>query len=209
MNRLMSLGRDQRWRRLAAEALDLGPQARVLDVGFGTGDMALALRRCSPSATVIGVDPTRLMMEVSRGKPAMEAVGLAQADGLYLPFSDELFDAAISAFVLRNVPDVGQALREQHRVVRIGGRVACLEMSWPDTPVFGALFRVYFATVMPWITGRLTDQRAAYRYLPKSVESFQTPEELTRAMTQVGLKDARCHRLALGTVTIHVGVRTD
>ncbi len=207
MNRLMSLGQDRRWRRLTAEALSLRSRARVLDVGVGTGDMAMALRDCLPDAKVVGVDATRPMMDVGRSKPSMQAIELAQADGLHLPFRNGHFDGVVSAFLLRNVTDVKQALSEQRRVVRSGGRVACLEMSWPRTPVFGVLFRIYFAVLMPWVTGLLTGQPAAYRYLPRSVQRFQTPEELTEVMVQVGLNDVRCRKLALGTVTLHVGVR--
>jgi demethylmenaquinone methyltransferase/2-methoxy-6-polyprenyl-1,4-benzoquinol methylase len=221
MNRLMSLGRDRHWRELAADALALPPQGRVLDVGFGTGDMALALLDRWPSSTVVGVDPTRAMMQIGYQKLASRAgataragspqapspMGLAQADGLHLPFPDAHFDAAVSAFVLRNVVDVEQALVEQRRVVQAGGRVGCLEMSWPRTPVFGALFRFYFADLMPRITGVLSGQPAAYRYLPRSVQRFQTPDELSQTMVRVGLRDVSYRKLALGTVTIHVGTR--
>lgn len=220
MNRLMSLGQDRRWRRLAADALALPPDGRVLDVGTGTGDMISALLRRWPDATVVGVDPTRAMMQVGYRKLELATrsaqsigsrrspLGWAEADGLRLPFPDRHFDAAVSAFVLRNVVDVEQALTEQHRVVRDGGRVGCLEMSWPRTPPFRALFRFYFADLMPRITGLLSGEPAAYRYLPRSVERFQTPAELTQTMERVGLRDVRCSKLALGTVTFHVGTRT-
>lgn len=207
MNRLMSLGRDRHWRRLAAAALDLPDHGKALDVGVGTGDMALAIRERWHDATVVGVDPTWTMMAHGRGKAGMEPIDLAQATGLRLPLPSQTFDGAVSAFVMRNVVDVEQALGEQCRVVREGGRVACLEMSWPRTPVFGALFRFYFSNLMPRLTGLLTGQPAAYRYLPRSVERFQTPRELKTTMEHVGLRDVCYRELALGTITLHVGVR--
>jgi demethylmenaquinone methyltransferase/2-methoxy-6-polyprenyl-1,4-benzoquinol methylase len=207
LNRLMSLGRDRHWRRLAAEAVELPPGGRVLDVGVGTGDMALALAARRPDVTVVGVDPTTPMMVVGRRKLENRQILWSQADGLHLPFPDEYFDAAVSAFVLRNVTDVSLALAEQRRVVRDGGSVVSLEMSWPRTPVLGPLFRFYFADLMPRITGLLSGQPAAYRYLPRSVQRFLTPQELQRAMEAVGLRDVRYRRLALGTVTLHVGER--
>jgi demethylmenaquinone methyltransferase/2-methoxy-6-polyprenyl-1,4-benzoquinol methylase len=220
MNRLMSLGQDRRWRRLTADTLDLPPRGRVLDVGAGTGDMTRALLNRWPEATVVGVDPTRDMLKIGYHKleeergstnpsgPGSPSVSWAQADGLHLPFPNGHFDAAVSAFVLRNVVDVEQALAEQHRIVQGGGRVACLEMSWPRSPLFGALFRFYFADLMPHITGLLSGQPAAYRYLPRSVQRFQAPEELAQTMARVGLRHVRYRKLALGTVTLHVGVRT-
>ncbi len=221
MNRLMSLGQDRRWRRLTADALALPPRGRVLDVGAGTGDMIRALLSRCPQATVVGVDPTKAMLKIGHQKLDDEpesthppgsgpsSVSWAQADGLHLPFPDGSFDAAVSAFVLRNVVDVEQALAEQHRVVRDGGRVGCLEMSWPRTPLFGALFRFYFGDLMPRITGLLSGQPAAYRYLPRSVQRFQTPGELAQTMARVGLRHVRYQKLALGTVTLHVGMRAE
>jgi demethylmenaquinone methyltransferase/2-methoxy-6-polyprenyl-1,4-benzoquinol methylase len=147
------------------------------------------------------------MMAVGRHKIDSPRTLWSQADGLHLPFPDETFDAAVSAFVLRNVTDVPQALAEQRRVVRDEGRVVALEMSWPHTPVLGPLFSFYFADLMPRITGLLSGQPAAYRYLPRSVERFLTPRQLQRTMEQVGLGDVRYRRLALGTVTLHVGER--
>lgn len=209
MNRLMSLGRDRHWRRLAAEAAALPASGRVLDVGVGTGDMTAALLERWPEATVTGVDPTMEMMRRGQRKPQASEAGWTQGDGLRLPFPSERFDAAVSAFVLRNVVDVTRALAEQWRVVKRGGRVVCLEMTWPRTPIFGALFHFYFAELMPRIAGALSGQPAAYRYLPRSVQRFLTPKTLKTAMEKVGLRNVRFQKMALGTVTLHVGKRAD
>jgi len=207
LNRLMSLGHDRRWRQIAADAVGLPPSGRVLDVGIGTGDMALALLHRWPGSTIIGVDVTVEMMRVGRRKPGARQVHWTQGNGFYLPFPDASFDGVVSAFVLRNVPDVLAALTEQHRVVRPGGRVVCLEMTWPRTPGFRSLFHLYFADMMPRITGLLSGYPAAYRYLPRSVQRFMAPEELKATMERAGLQDVRYHMLALGAVALHVGER--
>lgn len=209
MNRLLSLGQDRHWRKLTADALALPPEGCVLDVGVGTGDMAQAIMHRWPDAGVVGVDPTTQMMDVGRHKLRGNGIRWSQADGLSLPFPDESFDGAVSAFVMRNVVDVPRALTEQRRVVRPGSRVVCLEMSWPRIPIFRALFRFYFVDLMPRIAGVLSGQPAAYRYLPRSVEGFLTPGELTKRMEEVGLRNLRCRRLALGTVALHVTERVD
>lgn len=209
MNRLLSLGQDRHWRKLAADALELPPEGCALDVGVGTGDMARAIMHRWPDAQVVGLDPTTPMMNIGRQKLRTERIHWSQADGLSLPFPDEYFDSAVSAFVMRNVVDVPRALAEQRRVVRRGGRVICLEMSWPRTPIFSALFRVYFADLMPRIAGLLSGQPAAYHYLPRSVEGFFTPSELAKMMEDVGLRNLRCRRLALGTVVLHVTERAE
>jgi demethylmenaquinone methyltransferase/2-methoxy-6-polyprenyl-1,4-benzoquinol methylase len=207
MNRLMSLGRDRRWRRIAAELASPPAGGRVLDVGAGTGDMALALLRRWPGITIVGVDPTMEMMRLGWGKPGAARVYWAQGDGLRLPFPDAHFDIVVSAFVLRNVPNVSAALAEQYRVVRPGGCVICLDMTWPRTPGFRTLFRFYFAHLMPAITGVLSGQPATYRRLPRSVERFLTPEQLKATMEHAGLANVRYRMLALGTVALHVGER--
>lgn len=207
LNRLMSLGRDRHWRQAAAAALDLPDGARVLDVGAGTGDMSLALLRRWPGITVVGVEPAAEMMHVGRGKPDAEKVNWSQGNGLRLPFPDGYFDGVVSAFLLRNVPDVEGALTEQFRVVKPGGRVVCLEMTWPQMPGFREVFQFYFSKLAPPIMGILSGQPAAYRFLPRSVRRFLKPEQLKAAMERVGLQNVHYKMLMLGTVALHVGER--
>nr|HID14503.1 methyltransferase domain-containing protein [Anaerolineae bacterium] len=113
LNRLMSLGRDRRWRRIAADLAGLPAGGCALDVGVGTGDMALALLHRWPGIAVVGVDPAAEMMRIGQRKPGTERVRWTQGDGLHLPFPDGHFDAVVSAFLLRNVADVPGALAEQ------------------------------------------------------------------------------------------------
>jgi demethylmenaquinone methyltransferase/2-methoxy-6-polyprenyl-1,4-benzoquinol methylase len=207
LNHLMSLGRDHRWRRIAADAVGLPLDGRVLDVGVGTGDMALALLGRWPGSIVVGVDRTAEMMHRGQHKPGTGQVRWAQGDGLRLPFPDACFGGVVSAFLLRNVTDLSAALAEQHRVVRPGGRIVCLEMTWPRTAGFRELYRLYFAGLMPRITGALSGQPVAYRYLPLSVQRFVTPEELEATMARVGLQNIHYRMLAFGTVALHVGDR--
>jgi demethylmenaquinone methyltransferase/2-methoxy-6-polyprenyl-1,4-benzoquinol methylase len=205
----MSLGRDRRWRQIAAEAVSPLPGGNVLDVGVGTGDMALALLRRWPGSTITGVDRTVEMMHLGQRKPDAGQIRWTQGDGLRLPFPDAYFDGVVSAFLLRNVPDVPAALAEQCRVVRPGGRVVCLEMTWPRTPGFRELYGLYFEGLMPRITGALSGQPVAYRYLPLSVRRFLTPEKLKATMERVGLREVHYQGLMLGTVALHVGEREE
>lgn len=202
VNRLLALGQDQRWRRAALSCVDVPPGGKLLDVATGTGDLAVMARDLI-HASVVGVDLTRAMLIEAQRKAA--DIPWLVSDGLALPFPDATFDAVTSAFMLRNVPDVFQALREQARVVKPGGRVVCLEITWPQRFPMRWLFGIYFYRVPP-IVGRLVvGDQAPYRYLPRSVKRFLTPAALADVMAQVGLQDVVWRTMMLNTVAIHVG----
>jgi demethylmenaquinone methyltransferase/2-methoxy-6-polyprenyl-1,4-benzoquinol methylase len=124
-----------------------------------------------------------------------------------LPFGADTFDAAISAFLMRNVLDIRQAFAEQRRVVKAGGRVVCLEIARPVLPVFRTLFPLYFNYFIPLIGGLLSGHRYAYDYLPDSLARLPSPVELKAIMEEVGLREVRFEPLNLGTVSVHIGVK--
>ncbi|HNT76936.1 MAG TPA: ubiquinone/menaquinone biosynthesis methyltransferase [Anaerolineae bacterium] len=205
VNRLLSLGQDQRWRRRALELAQLPAEGRLLDVATGTGDLALLARRHDPALRIVGADLTPAMLAQAQGKDAARTVAWMAADGLRMPYPDDTFDAVTSVFMLRNVPDVAQALREQVRVVKPGGRVVCLEMTWPQRFPMKWLFKLYFFTLPPLVGGLLTGNWPAYRYLPRSVQKFLAPQALADTMQQSGLRAVAWQTLMAGTVVAAVG----
>lgn len=207
MNRLMTLGRDQVWRRTVVRLCSLPPRGRLLDVATGTGDIGYEALKQDPTTRVVGMDLTREMMVRGRGKVAGSSFPFAEGDALALPFGDDVFDAATSGFMMRNVTDIRRAFQEQARVVRPGGRVICLEITLPNTPVFGALFRFYFFKIVPFVGGIITGQRSAYTYLPHSALKFPRPAELASIMTSAGLRDVRYRLAMFGTVAVHWGTK--
>jgi demethylmenaquinone methyltransferase/2-methoxy-6-polyprenyl-1,4-benzoquinol methylase len=218
MNRLMSLGRDQAWRHRAIQLTAVPPGGRLLDVAVGTGDLALYCQEQDPSVHVTGLDFTLPMMRVGREKERMRRhqaggngtgplLGWTGGDALHLPFPDETFDAVVSGFMMRNVTDIVCALEEQRRVVRPGGRVVCLETTRPTLPLWRELYAWIFGQMMPVITGLLSGQPDAYRYLPASVNQFVGASQLKGLMAAAGLRGVGYQTMMLGTVAIHVGVR--
>ncbi len=207
MNRLMTLGQDQRWRRELLDLCRLPPRAALLDVGTGTGDIAYTARRRDPSLQAFGADFTLEMMLAGQEKLPGVQVHFTQADVYRLPYADARFDAVVSGFLVRNVVDRVAAFREMARVTRPGGRVVCLETTPPADTLIGRGSRLYFNRVVPFLGGLVSGDREAYTYLPQSTTRFAAPEELRRMMEQAGLRDVFYHLRMMGTVAIHAGTK--
>jgi len=211
LNRLLSLGVDRRWRRLAVAETVPSSGGRFLDVATGTADMALEIfRQKGGAAAVAGVDLSVEMMRVGQAKCAQDGrsrrVAFLRAPGECLPFRDGVFDSACVAFGIRNVADRERGLREMCRAVRPGGRVVVLEFSTPPGAVFGALYRFYFRSVLPRIGG-VFSRGSAYAYLPASVLAFPEPPAFAEMMRAAGCVSVARRPLTLGIVTLYVGVR--
>jgi len=204
MNALMTAGRHHAWRRAAARAAVAAPPGPILDLATGTGDLARAVRRLDPARVVVGVDFAEAMLARARGK--LPGVPLTVADALALPFADGAFAAVASAFLLRNLGDLPQGLREMRRVCRPGGRVVTLDIVRPRPAPWAALFGLYFHHLVPALGAVVAGDRRAYAYLPQSVARFVTPEALAELLRQAGLREVTWRTLGLGTVALHVGV---
>ncbi len=207
LNRLMSLGMDRRWRRLAASAA-CPRGACALDVGAGTGDLALELRR-QGAARVIGADfsPHMLAAASRKGASSNARISWVLADALRLPFPDGSFDCVTNAFVLRNLADLHAGLAEMGRVLRPGGRLVCLDMTQPPLGPFGALYRLYFNRLVPRLAGAISGDPAAYRYLPNSLEGFPDAVAMAELLGDVGLAGVRVRRLGGGAVALHTALK--
>jgi len=199
MNRVMTLGLDRRWRRLAATAA-VQPGDRVLDACCGTGDLALA--DLAAGGAVTGLDFSPRMLERARAKST--AVEWVRGDALALPFADGAFDAATVGFGVRNLSDLERGLCELRRVLRPGGRLACLEITRPRG-VLRPFFGVWFEGVVP-LLGRLIPGGEAYAYLPASVRRFPGPEELAAICARAGFSQIRWRMLGGGIVALHTAV---
>ncbi len=209
MNSLMTGGRHHAWRRRVARAAAAVPDGPVLDLATGTTDLALALRALDPRRLVVGADFSEGMLREGRAKLAarhVTRVPLLAADALALPFRDGAFACVMSAFLLRNLEDLERGFREMRRVTQPGGLVLSLDIVRPATPVWNALFGVYFNRVVPAIGALVACDRQAYTYLPQSVDRFVTPPALARLMEQVGLREVSWRRVGLGTIALHIGV---
>jgi demethylmenaquinone methyltransferase / 2-methoxy-6-polyprenyl-1,4-benzoquinol methylase len=189
-NRVMSAGIDVLWRRKAMRPLleGVGDQPRVLDLGAGTLDGALEILRRKPGATIVAADFAREMLKVGRNKPDAARVATHAADGHHLPYAGGVFDAAFSAFCVRNLRDLPAALAELRRVVRPGGTVVILEFFRPAKKrLFFDSF--YNARLLPLVGWAVTGDRAAYEYLPASIARFASRPEFEQALRTAGFAE--------------------
>jgi demethylmenaquinone methyltransferase/2-methoxy-6-polyprenyl-1,4-benzoquinol methylase len=212
VNRVLSLGLDQRWRRrtVAAVGIGLGEAPRILDVATGTGDLAIALARAYPAGQVIGLDPSPGMLAIAAQKVARRGlhVELVQGDAQALPQASCSIDAATIAFGIRNVPDRPKALRELARVTRPGGRIGVLELSEPRRGVLASAARFHTHHLVPRI-GALLSGKREYAYLQKSVAAFPAADEFAQIMRGAGLTVLEIIPLTFGACTLFVATPTE
>ncbi len=211
LNHLLSLNLDKVWRRRTARRFQpilARPEARVLDLCCGTGDLALALYR-EASAAIFGSDFAHPMLVRAREKSAATRIRYFEADALRLPCADESVDLVTAAFGFRNLANYEAGLREIYRVLRPGGEAGILEFAAPQSGVLGALYRMYFTQVLPRVGGAVSGSRAAYSYLPASVAKFPEPEELQAQMRTIGFTGARSELWTLGIVALHSATKSE
>jgi demethylmenaquinone methyltransferase / 2-methoxy-6-polyprenyl-1,4-benzoquinol methylase len=207
LNHLLSLNIDKRWRRKVRDKLTEileKPNAVVLDVACGTGDLAIELQRDS-KAKILGTDFCRPMLDIAAEKSA--AIPLVEGDAMNLAFADDTFDAVTIAFGLRNLSNVNDGLAELLRILKPAGKLVVLEFSTPRVPGFRSLFSFYFSRILPRIGGAVSGSNAAYEYLPDSVAKFPDQRQLAATMSETGFIEVNFENLTGGVAAIHVGTK--
>ena len=209
MNTLLSFGIHYLWKRRAIEMIHLKPGDRVLDVCGGTGDLAvLAARSVDISGKIIIYDINRKMMQAGRAKrnrPAQRnRIEFIQGDAESISFADEVFDAAMVGFGIRNLTHMDVGFQEMHRILKPGGKMMCLEFSKPTASVFRWLYDVYSFHVMPLLGQVLVGSRQAYTLLPESIRMFPLPEALSALLRDIGFHKVVYRRLTNGIAVVHV-----
>ena len=219
LNHLLSFELDRLWRARTAKHLRPmleRPEAVVLDLCCGTGDLAFALAQ-EGKARIVGADFAHSMLVRARAKRtglspangagAAKSMSFFEADALRLPFADSSFDLVTSAFGFRNLANYEAGLREIYRVLKPGGTIAILEFAEPPEGLLGDLYRWYFTKVLPQIGWLISGHQSAYAYLPKSVARFFRPPELAALLNSGGYKSVNFQEWTMRAVALHTAVR--
>ncbi|MDP9039998.1 MAG: ubiquinone/menaquinone biosynthesis methyltransferase [Acidobacteriota bacterium] len=217
-NHLLSFGIDRYWWARAAwtlRAVLRRPDAVVLDLCCGTGDMTLALDRYRPRraqgsgaspAPILAADFSHCMLALGARKFAGRRIVPVEADGLHLPLADSSVDLVTAAFGFRNLADYAAGLRELHRVLRPGGQLGILECNQPEGAI-GALYSLYFQRVLPVLGGLVSREPRAYAYLPDSVVRFPRPPRMKQLLAEAGFAHARWSSYTFGTAGLYRATR--
>ncbi len=205
LNSLMSLGLHRYWRRKAVQHLLSGGGRDFLDIGCGTGDVALAILRQTPAARVTGIDPSTGMLALAVAKA--RRAGLADrvvyqdGDATTLPFPDASFDGIVCAFCLRNIADRRAALAEMRRVLRPGGTLSILELTAPRNRLLRGIHNLYTRRIIP-LMGRVMSQKNAYQYLADSIDHFPPAPVIVEELIKAGFPGSGHQSLTGGFVTL-------
>jgi len=205
MNRVMTLGQDQKWRRFVVEKAGDPQGGWMLDLATGTGDIAALSAERYPLGRVVGADFSQNMLHEANKRFGDRRIYWQACDANRLPYTDNVFSSVTFGYLLRNVDDAVRVLREVRRVLRPGGRVVCLDTTPPAKNLLYPFIRLYFAYGIPLMGRMIADDEAAYAYLTGSTMDFHSAEALAEAFREAGLQDVGYRKFMLGTIGIHWG----
>jgi demethylmenaquinone methyltransferase/2-methoxy-6-polyprenyl-1,4-benzoquinol methylase len=216
VNRIVTLGLDKRWRRLAALACLAGHPRRVLDLGCGTGDLSISIARLAGKGVeIVGLDYSPPMLSRARQKAVKTGVApevtFLHGEATRLPFPDGHFDSVGISFAFRNLtyksPLRGPHLAGVIRVLRPGGRYVIVESSQPENGLVRVLFHLYLRAFVGPVGILLSGNRGAYRYLVESVTRFYSPREIRNMLLTAGFREVSYRPLLFGAAGIHIAIK--
>jgi len=208
LNHALSFGLDKYWRRKGILTLKPFAPQKILDVATGTGDLALDAYRLLKPENITGIDISEKMMAIGREKAAKAGlsgiINFEKQNCTCLQFKTDTFDAAIVAFGIRNFEDLDKGLDEIRRVLQTGGRLMILELSSPEHFPMKQAYRIY-SLVIPEIGKWISRNRAAYKYLPKSITAFPQNADMVDILGKNGFSDVKYRKLTGGICTLYLG----
>ncbi|MEN8256521.1 MAG: bifunctional demethylmenaquinone methyltransferase/2-methoxy-6-polyprenyl-1,4-benzoquinol methylase UbiE [Thermodesulfobacteriota bacterium] len=205
MNRVMTLGQDQRWRKFVVAKAGDAKQGRVLDLATGTGDIAALYKESFPKATVIGGDFAQNMLAEAGKRFADRDISWQACDANFLPFGDDFFEAVTFGYLLRNVDHAPTVLNEVYRVLKKGGRIVCLDTTPPGKNILYPFIRGYLRWGIPLMGRLIASDEAAYAYLTGSTMDFYKADDLATEFRHAGFQKVGFKKFMMGTIAVHWG----
>ncbi len=208
-NAISSFGAYKRWLRTMMKEIDANPEAEVLDVAGGTGDVSFAIAKTKHPKHILCTDLVPEMLDVARahyttGTAGDTPIDFEVVDAQNMPFSDESFDVVTMAYGIRNMPKREDALSEIYRVLRPGGKLVCLEFSTPPNRIWRGLYHFYLQHMIPFWGGVITHKRDGFVYLSKSIEAFPDQAGLALLMKNAGFSNISWKNCTGGIAAVHV-----
>lgn len=205
MNRVMTMGQDQGWRRFVVKKAGDPGRGWVLDLATGTGDIAVLMQKQYPAGNNIGADFSLNMLSEAKKRFSSQRIHWQASDATTLPYKDNSFESVTFGYLLRNVDDSLQVLKEIHRVLKPGGRVVCLDTTPPEKNILYPFIRFYFRFGIPLLGRFIASDEAAYSYLTGSTMGFHKAEELADIFRKAGFSGVDFKKFMMGTIGIHWG----
>jgi demethylmenaquinone methyltransferase/2-methoxy-6-polyprenyl-1,4-benzoquinol methylase len=207
MNRLMTFGQDQKWRRFVVDTARVQPGGSVLDLACGTGDIAGLFHESVAGVNVVGADFSGNMLAEARRRFPGPSVSWHVCDANELPYSDNSFDAVTFGYLLRNVDDSAHVLKEVWRVLKPGGRAVCLDTTPPEKDLLYPFINLYLRVIVPLLGRLVARDKAAYAYLTGSTMGFHEADELAELFRRAGYNEVGYRKFMCRTISIHWGVK--
>lgn len=206
MNKLMTFGRDRYWRKQLIRFAGIEKGDWLLDVATGTGDVIIqAVEEGTALNRSTGVDFSSGMLTIAKSRLDTPEIDWIRADALDLPFKNSQFDAVTSAYLMRNAIAIETALTEQFRMLKPGGKMACLDTTPPAKTKLSPLIDFYFLKIIPLLGAFIASSKTAYTYLPETTKNFKTADELMEMMIKAGFEKVSYKKYMFGTIAIHWG----
>jgi demethylmenaquinone methyltransferase / 2-methoxy-6-polyprenyl-1,4-benzoquinol methylase len=205
MNKVMTMGQDQRWRRFVVQRAGDPGDGSVLDLATGTGDIAALCSSVYPDAHIIGADFSENMLKEAKKRFQDRGIDWQVCDAHVLPYNDNSFESVTFGYLLRNVDDSISVLKEVYRVLKPGGRVVCLDTTPPERNILYPFIQAYFRFGIPVLGKLIANDEAAYSYLTGSTMDFHSAEELKECFTAAGFEKTGYKKFMVGTIGVHWG----
>ncbi len=213
-NAVSSFGTYKAWLRGMMKQASIGPDADVLDIAGGTGDVTFTVAKAKRPRHIQCTDLVDEMLDVARahyqaGKANGVPVDFEVVDAQAIPYADNSYSVVTMAYGIRNMPKRDQALSEMYRVLKPGGQLVCLEFSTPPNGLWRALYGFYLRHIIPFWGGLITGDRSGFVYLSHSIKAFPDQEGLAKMMEEAGFTKVTWKNYTGGIAAVHVAIKPE